>query len=65
MSKPKTMDSRLRDQVWSIAASVEWSEADWRDFYKSLTAVFARIAARHAKSRITQDVPQAAQPSRP
>lgn len=47
-----SMSNDLREQVWSIAVSVEWTEADWRDFYESLTLVFTRIAARHAKSKI-------------
>lgn len=46
--RPGTMSmdaKQLREQVWSVAGRVEWTEADWTDFYDSLTAVFTRIAA--------------------
>jgi hypothetical protein len=48
------MDSKLREQVWTVAGRVEWTEEDWRDFYDSLTAVFTRIAARHAREKIKE-----------
>lgn len=45
---------RLADQIWNIAGHIEWAAEDWQDFYESLTAVFARIAARHAKRKIDE-----------
>lgn len=48
------MGSELREKIWTVAGSVEWTENDWRDFYDGLTAVFARIAARHAEKKIRE-----------
>lgn len=45
-----TMDDATRKAVWNIAARVEWSEDDWRDFYEGLTLIFTRIAVRAAKA---------------
>jgi uncharacterized protein (DUF2141 family) len=49
----------LAAEVWKVAGSVKWTCEDWKDFYHSLTALFARISARHAKRMIdaTEPVP--------
>lgn len=48
------MDSTLIEQIWTVVSCIEWTEADWRDFYESLTIVFTRIAVRHAKIKINE-----------
>lgn len=48
----KEMPPGLAEKVWEIAGKVEWTAEDWKDAYHSITALFARIAARHAKAKI-------------
>jgi hypothetical protein len=45
-------------KVWKVAASVEWTVEDWMDFYHTLTLLFARISARHAKRKIEAQTPK-------
>lgn len=50
----KPIPPRLADEVWKIAGHIQWTSEDWQDFYEALTAVFARISARHAKRQIDE-----------
>lgn len=56
----ESMPPKMAEECWKIAGSVEWTVEDWQDFYQSLTAVFARIAARHAKSKVDKSCVNAA-----
>ena len=53
----KSVPPSLADQAWKIAGRVTWTVEDWADFYHSLTQVFIRIAARHAKAKLEQPCP--------
>ena len=49
----KLPDKTIVDQAWKIATSIEWTVADWKDFYESLSMFFIRVAGRHAKERLS------------
>lgn len=58
MARTKTIPPKLAEKCWEAAGKVTWTIEDWADYYQSLTAVFARIAARHAASKAEDMTPR-------